>query len=193
MDSQIEAMSAAVKALSIADDTVGEWPMEVIEKCIDASVWAPFKGVILGNSKTILIAGISTVEIAKWAISKGLLSRRVSLDDYVARIMVQKGYIEVLEYLCSKGLDLFWVVSAAFNEQGSMETVRWLHGNGLFMSSGFFKSNEDVCWTAVYYNRVDILEWAVKQGFKYTFDMPAYLRLSRDPKMREFANRIHRV
>ena len=190
MDSQIEAMSAAVKALSIADDTVGEWPMEVIEKCIDASVWAPFKGVILGNSKTILIAGISTVEIAKWAISKGLLSRRVSLDDYVARIMVQKGYIEVLEYLCSEGLHPWWVVSAAFMEPGSMETVRWLYKKRLLMSTSFVTSYEDVCWKAAYSNRLDILEWAVKEGFEYKVSVRIHLRLSPDPKARELGYRI---
>ena len=188
MGSEIEVLSGEVEKLNIEYETPGKWPDEVIDKCIDASVWKPFKGSILGNSKTIVMAGISTVEIAEWAISKGM-----PLGLKVARIMVQKGYTEVLEYLCSKGLDSFWVVFATFHEQGSMETVLWLHGNGLFLSSGFFASDVDVCSKAVHYNRVDILEWAVKQGCKYTWGTRFHACMSPDPKMREFGNSLPRV
>ena len=188
MGSEIEVLSGEVEKLNIENQTPGKWLDEVIDKCIDASVWKPLKEVILDDSKPFPVSGIRSVEIAEWAVANGL-----PLGGRVAKILVRNGVIEVVEYLCSKGLEWSSVVLAAFETEGSIETVRWLHRNGHWMQSGFFSNDLDVCAKAVHYNRVDIFKWAVNEGFKYTWGTRFHACMSNDPVMRDFGNSLPRV
>jgi hypothetical protein len=187
MDSQIEAMSAAVETLNIADDTVGEWPMEVIEKCIDASIWKDFKDIIFGSKRLPKVSEIKTIEIAQWAVENGLELelRGFGKDADLVSILVEKGYVDVLEYLYSKGLiGVHIIVIIAFKTEGSMEIIKWLHATGMMWK--YFSDQSEVYHTAIRLWRVDICKWAFSEKILYSWETYQMARSCPLPKIREW-------
>ena len=180
MDCVVEFVCGESKALN-ADETIRVWPTEVIEKVIDASVWKHFKEAIFDRKSTFKMSEIRTVEIAEWAVANSL-----ELDSRVAKIMVSKGYVDVLEYLCSKGLSWYCVVLETFRTEGSVEIVEWLYVNGHLFKGGFIIDETYVYVTAVVFNRVDICKWAFSKGLRYTWATRGRARRSNDPEIREW-------
>ncbi len=177
-------MSAYGKKLNSVDDVLRKLPTEVIELCIDASVWKPFKGAILGNANTVPVSGITTVEIAEWAVANGL-----PLDARVSAVMIREGHNEVLEFLCSRGLNWYGVVWMAF-EKKNFRMFQWLYYNGHLFKGGFLNDEFDVCQRAVDFDRVDICNWAIQEGFKCNFDTFCTALDSPNPEIRDWAVRI---